>query len=69
MEDIDILYTEQEAAELLRVSPKTLQKRRCMKKPPAYLNLSGTIRYRASDLREYIESSVVDPEREAEEAQ
>ncbi len=43
--DLDLL-TEAEAAELLLMSPKTLQKRRFNKKPPKYLCLNGTIRYR-----------------------
>ena len=58
----DKLYTEHEAAEILRISPKTLQKRRFDKKPPAYVNLNGTIRYRDTDLAKYIENSVVTPE-------
>ena len=61
MEGIDTLYTEQEAADILKVSTKTLQKRRFDKKPPAYLNLNGTIRYRHSDLQQYFESCLVKP--------
>ena len=61
----DKLYTEQEAAEILRVSPKTLQKRRFDKKPPVYVNLNGTIRYRAADIEKYIEDSIVEPETKA----
>ncbi len=56
------LLTEQEAAELLLMSPKTLQKRRFDKKPPKYLSLNGTIRYRLTDLKEYLENSVIDPQ-------
>ncbi len=64
--DLDLL-TEQEAAELLLMSPKTLQKRRFDKKPPKYLSLNGTIRYRLADLREYLENSLVDPEQQNQE--
>ena len=59
--ELDLL-TEQEAAELLLMSPKTLQKRRFDKKPPKYLSLNGTIRYRLTDLKEYLENSVIDPQ-------
>ncbi len=59
--DLDLL-TEQDAAELLLMSPKTLQKRRFDKKPPKYLCLNGTIRYRLTDLKEYLENSVIDPQ-------
>ena len=58
--DLDLL-TEQEAAELLLMSPKTLQKRRFDKKPPKYLSLNGNIRYRLADLKEYLANSVIDP--------
>ena len=61
MEGIDILYTEQEAADIMKVSSKTLQKRRFDKKPPVYLNLNGTIRYRHSDLKQYFEDCLVRP--------
>ena len=62
MEEQEKLYTEAEAADILRVSPKTLQKRRFDKRPPVYVNLNGTIRYRASDIQKYIEECVVNPE-------
>ena len=59
--ELDLL-TESDAAALLLVSPKTLQKRRFDKKPPKYLSLNGTIRYRLADLKEYLENSVIDPQ-------
>ena len=59
--ELDLL-TEADAAALLLVSPKTLQKRRFDKKPPKYLCLNGTIRYRLADLKEYLENSVIDPQ-------
>ena len=61
--DLDLL-TEDEAAQLLMLSPKTMQRRRFDKKPPAWLNLNGTIRYRLADLKEYLENSVIDPQLE-----
>ncbi len=59
--ELDLL-TEEDAAHLLRLSPKTLQRRRFDKKPPAYLNLNGSIRYRLSDLKDYLENCLIDPE-------
>ena len=59
--ELDLL-TEQEAADILLMSPKTLQKRRFDKKPPKWLSLNGTIRYRLIDLKEYLENSVIDPQ-------
>ena len=59
--ELDLL-TEQDAAELLLMSPKTLQKRRFDKKPPKYLSLNGTIRYRLSDLKDYLENCLINPE-------
>lgn len=59
--ELDLL-TEQDAADLLLMSPKTLQKRRFDKKPPKYLSLNGTIRYRLSDLKDYLENCLIDPE-------
>ncbi len=56
--ELDLL-TESEAAELLLMSPKTLQKRRFTRKPPTYINLNGTIRYRLGDLEDYLQKSAV----------
>ena len=63
--ELDLL-TEQEAADILLMSPKTLQKRRFDKKPPKWLSLNGTIRYRLCDLKEYLENSIVDPQQDRE---
>ena len=63
--ELDLL-TEADAAALLLVSPKTLQKRRFDKKPPKYLSLNGTVRYRLSDLKEYLENSVIDPQQKGD---
>ena len=55
------LLTEKQAARLLNMSHRTLQRRRCDGKPPVYLSLNGTIRYRYEDLQQYAEGSVVVP--------
>ncbi len=44
------------------MSQKTLQRRRFDRKPPTYLCLNGTIRYRLGDLKAYLENCIVDPQ-------
>ena len=56
--------TEQNAAEFLAVSVKTLQRWRWIMKGPAYKKLdSGTVRYSIADLINYAENSTVQPTR------
>ena len=59
MANENTLLTEQEAADFLKLSCKTLQRRRFTKKPPSYINLDGTIRYRLCDLEDYLQKSAV----------
>lgn len=57
----DNILTENQAAAVLKVSPRTLQAWRCTGKGPRFLRLGRTIRYRMSDLIEFTQSSLVDP--------
>jgi hypothetical protein len=57
----DCILTEREAADRLYAKPPTLTKWRARGRGPAYLKLSGKIRYRLSDIEKFIESSRVDP--------
>ena len=59
MPNENTLLTEQEAADYLKLSCKPLQRRRFTKKPPTYINLNGTIRYRLGDLEDYLQKSAV----------
>ena len=59
MPNENTLLTEQEAADFLKLSCKTLQRRRFTRKPPSYINLNGTIRYRLGDLEDYLQKSAV----------
>ena len=59
MPNENTLLTEQEAADFLKLSCKTLQRRRFTKKPPCYINLDGTIRYSLGDLEAYLQKSAV----------
>ena len=47
------LITEQKAAELLCLSPKTLQRWRWLKKGPYYVKLGGAVRYQVRHLEEF----------------
>ena len=49
--------TEREAAEILSVSPKTLQAWRWMRKGPAYVRYVRAIRYLPADLEAYQEKN------------
>lgn len=58
----DILMNEKAAAALLGWSVKTLQARRFKSQPPRYLKVGGrSVRYRLSDLEEFVSASVVEP--------
>lgn len=60
--ETDPLLDEKKAAPIVGLSVRTLQQRRYMSLPPKYVRLPGTrsIRYRLSDLLEFIEKGVVD---------
>ena len=51
------LMTTVEAAEYLRISTQILERRRSQRLPPAYVKLGGQVRYRISDLDDWIEES------------
>lgn len=55
------LLTETEAAEILRVKPKTLQCWRFEKTGPVYLKIGRLVKYRPSDLRIWLEKQKVEP--------
>jgi predicted DNA-binding transcriptional regulator AlpA len=58
------LLTVEEAARRIGLSPWTLRKWRSLGQGPKYVRLVGrfgSVRYRASDLDDFIRSAVVDP--------
>lgn len=58
-QETEPLATESEAAEFLRFTPRALQARRLKGEPPRFVRLSArAVRYRWSDLREFVEGSV-----------
>ncbi len=64
---LEKLLTESQAAELLGLKTKTLSCWRWRKTGPAYIKLSGAVRYRLSDLEDYIDGATVHPRPAAEE--
>lgn len=55
---VERLLTEDQAADILRVSPRTLQGWRQRGDGPPWVKLGATVRYRRRDLRRYIIDSV-----------
>ena len=58
-----ITLSEEEAAPILGFTVATLRKRRWERKPPAFLKIGRKIRYRLSDLHEYLDACTVEPQR------
>jgi excisionase family DNA binding protein len=54
-----ILLTEQELADLLRVSVKTLQGQRWQKVGIPYLKIGRAVRYRREDIESYLNQAVI----------
>jgi predicted DNA-binding transcriptional regulator AlpA len=55
----DTLLTPVEAADLLGLTPRFLERRRYVGDGPPFIRISARcVRYRSSDLREWIESDV-----------
>jgi hypothetical protein len=59
--DLDALITEVQAADLLRLSVRTLQAWRARAFGPAYVQAGRAVRYRRRDLVAWIEASTVSP--------
>ena len=55
MPEPDRLVTTDEAAESLTVSPRTMEKWRVTGNGPPFVRLPRGVRYRVSDLREWVE--------------
>ena len=52
---------EKEAAQITGLSVRTLQARRYFGMPPKFLKLGRAVRYRLTDLEEYLDSCKVEP--------
>jgi len=52
------LLTAAEAAELFNISPKSLEKWRCVGGGPHFIRIGRLIRYRADDLADFIDRNV-----------
>ncbi|PIX31944.1 hypothetical protein COZ60_01805 [Candidatus Bathyarchaeota archaeon CG_4_8_14_3_um_filter_42_8] len=60
------LFNNDEAAELLNISPNTLNVLRSQGKGPRYIKVEGSIRYSDSDLLDYIRLNSIDPAKRRE---
>ncbi|MBB5142515.1 helix-turn-helix domain-containing protein [Desulfovibrio intestinalis] len=58
-----ITMDEREAAAIIGLTAKTLQHRRYMRQPPTFLKVGRKIRYRLSDLQDYLDACQVQPDR------
>jgi Helix-turn-helix domain len=55
LDDLDALFTSAEAAKLLRLSQRTLERFRTADTGPRFRVLGRAVRYTGRDLREYVE--------------
>ena len=56
-----VTLSEEETAHVVGLTVATLRKRRWERKPPAFLKVGRKIRYRLSDLQEYLDACTVAP--------
>lgn len=57
----EILYSEIQAAPFFGLSAATLRKMRCVGAGPSFVKLGKAVRYRKSDIDEYVAARVVRP--------
>lgn len=60
---MEALMTTREVAEILHVNPDSMRVARCQGRGPKYLKLGHAVRYRRSDVLQYLADHEVDPER------
>ena len=56
------LVNEYQAAEQLCIAVQTLRNWRHMRRGPAYLKISRSVRYKPEDLEAYMDANRIDPE-------
>jgi hypothetical protein len=61
MPPTSINLSNDEAAEFLRISPRTLEKLRCKRQGPAYHKIGRRVVYSLVDLQTYVASNRCDP--------
>ena len=60
-DDSGNLLTQEQAAEFLNMKPSTLTTWRALRKGPKYSKVGRSVRYRRSDLVEFVSGRVVEP--------
>jgi len=63
---LERLLTDQEAAPYVGYKVQTLRNLRFLGRGPRYLKLGKAVRYRPSDLRDWVDAHVIEPEKECE---
>jgi predicted DNA-binding transcriptional regulator AlpA len=61
VDDSGNLLTQEQAAEFLNMKPSTLTTWRALRKGPKYSKFGRSVRYRRSDLVEFVSGRVVEP--------
>jgi hypothetical protein len=56
--DLDVLMTQREAAAMVRLSERTLERYRTSGRGPRYIALGRAVRYRRRDLLDFVERCV-----------
>jgi hypothetical protein len=64
-----VLYTQRQAADYLRLSPRTLERYRCYGGGPRFCKLGRRTMYRESDLRSWVDARVFSNTAEAQQSQ
>jgi hypothetical protein len=59
---MDRLFSQNEAAALLHLSPRTLQRRRADRSGPPFVRLGRRICYRAADLEMWVAANITTPQ-------
>jgi Helix-turn-helix domain len=57
------LLTQKQVSEILAVPARTLEQMRYQRRGPAFIHVGHAVRYKLSDLNEYVERNTIRPER------
>lgn len=59
---IDKLINTQQLSEMLQIEPSTIEKARVMRRGIPYVKINRAVRYKLSDIRDYLDSNRVETE-------
>ncbi len=61
MKETTTIMNEKQAAKYIGLSQRTLQKYRCIQKPPTYIKVGSAVRYSKDDLDAFLDANRVEP--------